>query len=322
MTSLARVPLLDDDALSLATAERPRVVAILDAADRHYGRPLLKIGDRVSRAWAARHRLAARDRIAAIAAVVGRPGAWMLNLSFEWTCSNGLRDGADGRPELARVLDWPLPTLGAQVVVRRRSGPAGPVLDVGWPGFVGTVQGLAPGRFALAMNQPPRPTVGAGETLDRWVALVGRWRRGGMPPALLLRRVLDFAPDFAAARRMLIETPLASPAILSLVGVRPGEACVVERSTDRAAVFDGPIAATNHWRDPGFTGVPARTRTDERLAAMTAHVGRPLHGFDWLSPPVLNPTTRVAMYAHPASGRLIVQGWEAHGPATLPTDIA
>jgi hypothetical protein len=34
----------------------------------------------------------------------------------------------------------------------------------------------------------------------------------------------------------------------------------------------------------------------------------------WLRPPVLNPTTRLAFYAEPASGRLVAQGFEADGP--------
>jgi hypothetical protein len=41
---------------------------------------------------------------------------------------------------------------------------------------------------------------------------------------------------------------------------------------------------------------------------------------------VLNPTTRLALYAEPASGRLVAQGFEAAGPdrvaaATAATEI-
>ncbi len=47
----------------------------------------------------------------------------------------------------------------------------------------------------------------------------------------------------------------------------------------------------------------------------------------WLKPPVLNPTTRLALYAEPAGGRLVAQGFEAAGPdrvvpATAVSEIA
>ena len=38
--------------------------------------------------------------------------------------------------------------------------------------------------------------------------------------------------------------------------------------------------------------------------------------FSWLAPPILNQTTRVAMIANAAQGSLMVQGFEADGPAT------
>ena len=38
--------------------------------------------------------------------------------------------------------------------------------------------------------------------------------------------------------------------------------------------------------------------------------------FDWLIDPVLNPDTRLGVVANPASGHLLVQGWESDGPAT------
>ncbi len=44
--------------------------------------------------------------------------------------------------------------------------------------------------------------------------------------------------------------------------------------------------------------------------------------FAWLKPPVLNPTTRLAMLAEPATGKLVAQGFETRGPATAITPIA
>ena len=38
--------------------------------------------------------------------------------------------------------------------------------------------------------------------------------------------------------------------------------------------------------------------------------------FSWVRPPILNPTTRLAVAANPRQGSLAVQGFEAWGPAT------
>jgi hypothetical protein len=42
----------------------------------------------------------------------------------------------------------------------------------------------------------------------------------------------------------------------------------------------------------------------------------------WLRPPMLNPTTRLAFAADPATGRLAVQGWESDGVATRPLNAS
>jgi hypothetical protein len=39
--------------------------------------------------------------------------------------------------------------------VAHRYGPAGEFFDVTWPGAVGTLTAVAPGRFAAAINQAP-----------------------------------------------------------------------------------------------------------------------------------------------------------------------
>ena len=49
--------------------------------------------------------------------------------------------------ELARTLDWPFPGLGRFVELVRMRGPAGEFINVTWPGYVGALTALAPGRF-------------------------------------------------------------------------------------------------------------------------------------------------------------------------------
>jgi hypothetical protein len=74
---------------------------------------------------------------------------------------------------------------------------------------------------------------------------------------------------------------------------------------------------------------PARARgtaSDRRAALMLELAAGAGPDFAWLQPPVLNPTTRLALYAEPASGRLVAQGFEAEGPhhvrpATAVTEI-
>ena len=39
-------------------------------------------------------------------------------------------------------------------------------------------------------------------------------------------------------------------------------------------------------------------------------------GFDWLTPPILNADTRLAILANAETRRLLVQGFEPDGPAT------
>ena len=221
-----------------------------------------------------------------------------------------------GGSRLLRVLDWSLAGLGAQVVAARRTGPAGPWTDLTWPGFSGVIQALAPGRFAAAFNQAPMETRGSGLVLD-WLRNRNElWRRPALPPAHLLRRVFDHAADYATARSWLTETPIALPAIFILCGTGPDEGCVIERLQDSAELIDGPAAAANHWqrvaRAGRARGAESARRRDQ-LAARQSTAGADLA---WLAPPVLNRTTRLAMTAEPASGRLCARGYEADGPAT------
>ena len=166
------------------------------------------------------------------------PGAHLLNLSYEWACTCGLRDdplGAAG-PQMLRVLDWDLPGLGETLCVVRQRGPAGEWLHIGWPGFAGAITALAPGRFAVAINQPPLPPTRlraparrrgaalAGLLSDWAAARSAAWRARALPPAHLLRLVCDAAPSYAAALRLRRATPVTAAAAFTLAGARPGEA--------------------------------------------------------------------------------------------------
>ncbi len=309
----------------LARAFPERLTLILATARRCYGQPVLWLGDRVARRWAARAGLACRDECAAVAAAVGVSGTWMLNFSYEWGCTSAVVAEPDGAPRLLRTMDWQMPSLGRTLLAVRNRGAAGSWLNLTWPGFVGTIQGLAPGRFAASLNQAPDPDSGCGRLGD-WVAgKLAIWRNGLTPPSLLLRRVFETCADFAEARARLAETPVCAGAFYTVVGVRPGEAAVIERTPRGAVVHDGMAAVSNHWLSEGLPGRSRSYQTQERLAAIRKHqaVRRPgAAPFCWLAPPILNQTTRLALEAVPATGELRVQGFEPDGPATAVLALA
>jgi hypothetical protein len=320
-TDLPAIPLHEIAAPGdLLRLEPERLAALIAAAERHYPTAAIALADRVSRRWLEKTANPYLAEIEAVAAALGRPGAHFLNLSYEWacTCSLGPAPG-HGLPRLTRVLDWPFEGLGSKLVAARQSTPQGAWVNLTWPGFTGCIQGLAPGRFAAAFNQAPLRRRSPFFVVDWALDRLGLWRARALPPGHLLRRVFETAADFAAARQLLAETPLALPAIFSLAGPRAGEFCVIERLEGHAVVHDGAggahRVAANHWSAAELPRARSRgTASDQRAATMQAAAAGAGPDLAWLRPPVLNPTTRLAFYAEPASGRLVAQGFEADGP--------
>jgi hypothetical protein len=326
--ALPAIPVIDASAEAhparyLLEAEPGRFAAIAAGARRHYGSAFMAAADALSRRWLRRNCSPYGAEIAAIAATIagrGMAGGWFLNVSFEWSCTCALAPAPGGGMRLLRVLDWPLDGLGANLVAARQSGPAGPYMSLTWPGFAGVVTGLATGRFAAALNQAPMPRYGIGQMGDWAVNRLRLWPSRQLPPMHLLRRVFERCADYDAARRMLMETPIAIPAIFALAGAGD-EGCVIERTAHRAFVHPAPMAITNHWLTPGLRGRPRGQRSDLRLACMEGRyrgAGDDFPGddFQWLVSPVLNRTTRLAASLDAATGRLVARGWEADGPAT------
>ena len=331
---LPDIPLIDigrRGAVALLDAARPRADALLAIARRRYGRLALSCGDAVSRAWLRRNVTRYCGEIETVAARLGTAGAIMLNLSFEWGCTSLVEpdpaalDPSAGSLRMLRVLDWRLEGLGRHVVVARVDGDAGAYYDVTWPGAVGVLTAMAPGRFSAAIHQAPMRRHGLTVAGD-WAcnrALV--WGRRALTPAHLLRHVFETCGDYATARQALAETPVALPVVFLLAGTTGGDACVIERTEDEAVIHDGAGVAANCWRqaDPfradafSASGWSSRGRANEaRIECLTALRGRPIGGFEWLVPPVLNRDTRLAVRANAAAGTLAVIGYEAMRPAT------
>jgi hypothetical protein len=314
------IPLIDLGAsgpLRLLERELPRAHALLALARRRHGRPLLRLGDRVSRAWLRRADNPYHHEILAVAEILGAPGAIMLNMSFEWGCTSGAAPDPTGRGNrLMRVLDWPIEGLGRHVVVARHEAPAGPYFDVTWPGAVGVLNAMAPGRFAAAINQAPMIRHGLTMPGDWAKNRIAVWRSRALPPAHLLRHVFSTAADFAAAKEMLIHTPIALPALFILSGTKTEEGCVIERLENRAFVHDGAVACANEWLSPGLHG-RSRGRDNRRRRDMLTRIQpAAAEHFAWLAPPILNHRTRLALKANAARGQLTLLGVERGQAAT------
>lgn len=336
MPLLPAIPVFDlrtesQPSLAALRAAPLRTEALWRDARARYTPPGLAVADRLSRHWLRRNGNPLRTEIEAIAAALPGPGGHALNLSFEWGCTAGL--GAAEAPFMLRVLDWNLAGLGEQLCVFRQAGPAGEWLNLGWPGFAGVITALAPGRFAIAINQPPLPQralaraarrMGAdflGLAVDWLAARPARWRQRGLPPAHLVRLVCDTAPDYAAALAMLRDTPLAAGVIFSLAGTQPGEAAVIERAEASHAVIEAApnAVAANGWQCIANPGAPRWRYSAERHAAMTRLLAGPVPSdFSWLTPPIANEGSRLAAMMCPATGRLELLGMEAGVAATEP----
>jgi hypothetical protein len=321
--ALTEIPVIDapDGPLHLARIQAHQLPRIVALTRQIIPGPLLRIGD----AYAERCLRAARNpylpEIDEVARLLRQPGAYALNFSFEMGCTTACRSaGNTGAMLLYRTLDWPF-RLGRDVVVARHSPPPGPYDNITWPGYLGVLTAVAPGRFAAAINQPPMTysvrSISLGLPID-WA--VNRWRvrkATALPPAHLLRQAFEQCPTYAAAKAMLASTPVCIPVIYTLAGVTPDAGCVIERREREAIVHEAPICVTNHWLTDRFKGRPRARNSERRLAAMRAclpSLGRDT--FDWLQPPVLNRLTRLAAELNAGTGALAVQGWHGDAPQT------
>jgi hypothetical protein len=206
MAGLPEIPVQSGTPLTLAARFPEKARALADAAAGTFGATSRIIAalaapltDRASERWLERQANPYLPEIRQIADQLGIPGVISLNVCFEWGCTSGVWPSPDG-PVLRRVMDWGFPALGENMVVLRQDGPAGDFRAITWPGLAGLFQGVAPGRFAAAINQAPMRRHGAGFAGD-WLLgrrAVGRWH--GLPPAHLLRSIFEHAADYAAAK--------------------------------------------------------------------------------------------------------------------------
>jgi len=300
--------------------------------------PLIPLFDALARRWLMRSQSPYLPEITKIAAALGFPGIWLLNGSYQWGCTALARE-EDGKPWLARSLDWPFRGLGRHVEVVRKKGPAGEFFSVTWPGYVGALTAMAPGRFGASINQAPLWR----RTNHPWLRLydiaanaLNTWRLRHMPPDQLLRLVFETCGDFAKARRKLETTPIARPVIYVLVGTKPGERCVIERTEESFWTRTEATAAANDWHETReqwearvggmnvllLTREEAAQRSRARQATLSEFSGTFAdHSFSWIVPPVLNPCTRIGVEMCPATGDLRVVGYDVVPGHELPQQV-
>jgi hypothetical protein len=301
--------------------------AQIDDANRRFTRVGVALADARSKAWLERACNPFLDEIDAVARAAGRPGAWLLNCSYEWGCTSAVTPDPNGQGmRLLRTLDWPFHGLGRALMGARMTGQAGDWFNITWPGFAGVLTANCPGRFAVAFNQTPMfarrwGPIPSPMPLDWILNRIAMGKRRALPPAHLLRQVCDEANDYAEAKSRVCETRLAASCFVTLAGLEPGEGCVIERHPNGAIVHETPAAITNHWLTDGLTG-HARTRdTQSRLARMQ-DVMTTARDLDWVAAPILNSHTRLAAEMNPATGQSLVQGYEKDGAVSSATPFA
>ncbi|HVY58971.1 MAG TPA: hypothetical protein VHA77_14060 [Xanthobacteraceae bacterium] len=320
---------------SRARALRDECLAWFPAALR----PLVPVFDAFARHWMRRSCSPYAAEIEAIAAALGFPGVWFLNGSYQFCCTALARE-EDNVPWLARTLDWPFAGLGRNAEIARMCGPAGEYFNITWPGYAGVLTAMAPGRFAVAINQAPLRR----RTRHRWLraydiasAAVSTWMRvRDIPPDQLLRQVCETCATFEEARVRLETVPVARPVIFTLAGCAPGECCVIERTEQDYETRFEETAVANDWmrsREPwearvggdnllmlDFAEAAANSRRrSEALACWDGLFTR--DSFAWVTSPVLNPFTRIAVEMCPAKGLLRAAGYEAVVGHDLPQPV-
>jgi isopenicillin-N N-acyltransferase-like protein len=166
-------------------------------------------------------------------------------------CSTLALPGEDG-PVLARNMDWfPAEKIAkASCLITEDYG-----VNAGFVGMLGAVTGMSNRGFCVCLN-----------------AAFGGSDPAGYPVLLFLRHVLDSATSYADALAMVRAERLMSGGIITLVGTRNDERAVVERTPTRAVVrpaaADGPLMATNHFRDL------AKPEACPRYEYMAQHAGK------------------------------------------------
>ncbi len=245
-------------------------------------------------------------------------------LGVEIGCTSGMtwRKGI-GMVHL-RALDWPMKNLGKNNLVSYMlEAPAGDFYSIGFPGFVGVLTGMAPGRFSASINYAVPVKL---PSLTQW------------PPSHLLRHVFEQCESYDEAVATLLATPTGTPALISIAGTKKNEAAIIECKGGGDNIFhpmtrSKPIAIANDYLSanlraernglscqdikPGEYEGESRDvfeagRRDCLLHEMSASSGISLRSLLEVlnTPPVLNDCTKLQVAMCARTGEMSLYGVE------------
>jgi hypothetical protein len=283
----------------------------------------LALGDALSKKWLKKSRNPYLAEIKALAKGLKTKGIYALNLSYEWACTTGVYSAGSGT-KMLRVLDWPMPRMGDSLIVAHQRGAAGDFLNATWLGLSGVFNGVAPGRFAAAINQAPMRRKRFGIAADWLRNRLQVNKSKALPPSHLLRKVFETAPDYQTAKTMLMTEPLAIPVLFILSGTKENEGCVIERTETKAIVRemkDGKVCASNQFgtalNGDGKNWMLRRKCSPSRVAAARALSPSDVDDkFGWFKPPIANKFSKLALVTDAATGTLALIGTEGPTPVT------
>jgi predicted choloylglycine hydrolase len=131
----------------------------------------------------------------------------------------------------------------ATVLIDYVNGPCGDFTAVSVPGMVGVLSGVAKGRFSATINLAPAENY-APNILSGWSIL------------LLLRYVFEYCKTYEDAVDMFSNSTSIAPAFVQVVGVKRGQACVIEifpKGTNGIYEYTGKLLGiTNHYLDSNY----------------------------------------------------------------------
>ncbi len=280
--------------------------------------PLLPVADRAALNWFSKNKSPYTQDLEKLRAYFPVSGLIALNFSYEWACTSGAFS-LEGAPTLVRFLDWPFPKMGVLAMVAHEQEHH--YYNITWPGALGVLQAVAPGRFAAAINQAPIQSHGLG-FLGDWVKnRKALFKNQEMPPDHLLRYVFENASSYKEAKEMLSRTPICLPVIYTLTGTCPGEGCVIERTCDEAFIREGNNpACANHFEGKflhtQWIPRPIESHQRSRILGENGEQLISKQKFDHIPYPVMNEKTRLGFVASAASGTFFCQGFEYASPVT------
>lgn len=283
--------------------------------------------DALAHEWLRRNPTSYLSEIESVADHLNLDGAYALNLAYEvdFLCTAHVGEDSTKVPIIRRTLDWGFPAMGRHVLVAKRKERAGEYFDVTWPGLAGTLTAMAPGRFALALNQAPLfmgwTNWEFGAELRNTLRVL--FMKNRTPPLQLLRRICDEAGSFDEALDMLKSANVTKGCLISIIGPASGQMARVEIGKDDTPpiVTHGAGAFANNWLEPDerWRGRACAIEADPRADSATRReiielrAGVSNAPFDWVAWPVLNRYTCIAVEMSVGQGFLRVIGLEAVG---------